>query len=67
MIRRIKQSSFGKSLYRLSRSGPAGWPLRLVARGVQTVDLTLTHAKPANKAHNRKQQEILSAFESRHR
>jgi hypothetical protein len=67
MIRRLKQSSFGKALYRLSRRSPAGWPLRILGWGLQSVDLALTHAKPVNKAHNRRQQEILSAFESRHR
>lgn len=63
MLRKLKQTTFGKALYRLSHN-PLGAPLRGVARLLQHEALDPAHLYMRNRAHNRRQKEILSRFEA---
>lgn len=62
MIQKLKNSRLGKSLYRLSRQ-PGGSSLRKAAQVMQSEKMNTTHMMPANKAHNKRQQDVLQAFE----
>lgn len=63
MLRKLKQTHFGKALYRLSRTS-LGAPLRGLARLLQHDALDPAHLYMRNRAHNRRQREILSRFEA---
>jgi len=63
MIKKLKQSKFGKALYRLSRS-PLGAPLRRLARLAQHERVQLTHLSRAHRQHNQKQTDVLGRFET---
>jgi len=65
MIARIKNSAFGKRLYRFSRVPYFGYPLRIMARAVQSEALQIAHLKTENRAHNAHQAAILTAFEKK--
>lgn len=63
MLRKLKQTHFGKVLYRLSRTS-LGVPLRWAAVLLQHEALDPAHLSARNRAHNRRQTEILSRFEA---
>ncbi|TNJ40939.1 hypothetical protein [Phaeobacter sp. B1627] len=64
MIAKLKQTAFGKTLYRLSRSSFGG-PLRWSAAALQNEAIQPAHLAPANRRHNRTQAAILARFEAR--
>ncbi|EBA14555.1 hypothetical protein RSK20926_01132 [Roseobacter sp. SK209-2-6] len=63
MLQKLKQSSFGKLLYRLSRSS-LGAPLRHLAQALQHEALNPAHLSARNRAHNKAQMQILKAFKA---
>ncbi|MFP3385588.1 hypothetical protein [Tritonibacter sp. SIMBA_163] len=63
MIAKLKQSAFGKILYRLSRS-IFGRPLRRLSTWLQSESTQMVHMSAKNRQHNREQVEILERFET---
>lgn len=61
MLQRLKQSSFGKLLYRMSRSA-FGAPLRNLAQVLQHEALNPVHLASKNRTHNKTQIETLELF-----
>jgi hypothetical protein len=64
MLRKLKQSRFGKLLYRMSCLR-AGRPLRWVANWVESGAELTVHLKPENLRHNRDRSRTLTAFEQK--
>lgn len=64
MIDRLKKTAFGKRIHRFSRLPVIGWPVRMLARLVQSEVFQPSHLYAANIAHNRAQAEALKSFEA---
>lgn len=64
MIDRLKRTRLGKLIYRLSRRPVVGWPLRMLARFVQSEAFQPAHLVPANIAHNQNARAALKRFEA---
>lgn len=64
MINRLKKTAFGKRIHRFSRLPVVGWPVRMLARFVQSEVFQPSHLYPAHIAHNRTQAETLKSFEA---
>lgn len=65
MLARLKATSLGKWLYRLSRHERLGAPLRwLLDRGIAE-QLDPAHWNTANRQHNARQAAMLAAFRAR--
>ncbi|MDF3420220.1 hypothetical protein HKX23_17845 [Sulfitobacter sp. KE29] len=64
MIGKLKNSRTGKRLYRFSRRPAVGWPIRSLARFLQSEHFQPSHFYPANRAHNRRVSEQLERFEA---
>lgn len=62
MIRKLKKTRLGKTLYRLSRK-PGGAPLRKVAKVAQSEAFQTEHLSVEHQRHNRDQLRILAKFE----
>ncbi|MBN8189839.1 hypothetical protein JF540_24440 [Salipiger thiooxidans] len=63
MISRLKKTGLGQAIYKLSRSGPLGWPVLMLSRAAQAESMQVAHLKPRHRKHNATQREILAAFE----
>ncbi|MCG7630339.1 hypothetical protein MHM88_21260 [Epibacterium sp. MM17-32] len=63
MIAKLKQTEFGKILYRLLRNSPDVWA-RIFSAVFQNDVIRLAHLYPANRRHNKKQIETLARFET---
>lgn len=63
MFERLKKTTLGKAIYRFSRWPVIGWPVRALARFVQSEVFQPSHLYPANIAHNRQQSAALKRFE----
>ncbi|NIZ13201.1 hypothetical protein [Phaeobacter sp. HF9A] len=64
MIAILKKTTFGKMLYRLSRTA-LGRPLVWFAALLQHEAIQPAHLIPAHRRHNQQQLDILSRFEAR--
>ncbi len=63
MIARLKKSRFGQVLCRVSQNSLFGWPLKIAARAVQSEAVQPAHFLPSHRAHNTRQERLLSDFE----
>lgn len=63
MFEKLKKTSLGKRLYRITRQPVVGWPVQALGRFVQSEVFQFSHLKPKNRAHNRKQTRTLQRFE----
>lgn len=64
MIDSLKKTLLGKQIHRFSRLPVVGWPVRMLARFVQSEVFQPSHLYPANIAHNRTQADTLKSFEA---
>ena len=64
MIDRLKKTSLGKRIHRFSRLPLFGWPIRMLARFVQSEWFQPDHLKPAHIIHNRRATAALKRFEA---
>ena len=63
MISKLKKTRLGQTIYKISRSGPLGWPVLILSRAMQAETVHLAHLKPSHRKHNARQSEILASFE----